>query len=136
MSYTLIHFSEKELACRHCGVEGCTDDLKRALDDYRDVVGRPVLVHDAFRCDQHNAAVSLVNKSQHPKGTAADVEVPGLTLQQMYDAAKRVPAFNRGGIGVYSPAGRAFVHLDTREIRARWAFVGNQEEPITALVQE
>lgn len=131
MSYNLIHFTEHELACKHCGLEGCTDELKAALDEFREAVGLPVIVHDAFRCDQHNAAVSLVNKSQHPKGTAADVSVPGLTLQQMYDAAKRVPVFANGGIGVYA---QEFIHVDVRDGIARWGFIGNKEVSASALV--
>jgi uncharacterized protein YcbK (DUF882 family) len=132
-SYISIYFSEHELACKHCGKFGCTDELKAALDDLRKTVRLPVLVHDAYRCDEHNAAVSLVNKSQHPAGTAADISIPGLTLQEMFDAAKRIPAFYYGGIGVYD---KNFIHVDVRKDAkpARWAFVGAKEEPISTLV--
>jgi uncharacterized protein YcbK (DUF882 family) len=134
VSYESVHFSDSELACKHCGQNGCTDALKRALDQLRDTVGKPVIVHDAFRCDQHNATVSLVAKSQHPQGTAADVSIPGLTLQEMYEAAKKVPAFFAGGIGVYESN---FIHVDVRENGpARWAFKGKQELPASALVAE
>jgi len=131
MAYQLRHFEERELACRHCGLQGCTDELKEALDDYRDRVKLPVVVNDAFRCTVHNAAVSLVAKSQHPEGTAADIHVPGLSLQEMYDAAKRIPAFQYGGIGVYD---KGFIHVDVRHGIARWAFVGNVERSASALV--
>lgn len=133
MSYIMVHYRESELACRHCGKSGCTDELKQSLDDYRKLVGRAVIVHDAFRCDEHNAAVSLVAKSQHPEGTAADISVPGLTLQEMYDAAKRIPAFQYGGIGVYD---KKFIHVDVRRNGlARWAFVGNKEVAASVLVK-
>lgn len=132
MSYTALHFTPRELACKHCGKEGCTDELKMALDEYSKIVGLPVLVHDAYRCDQHNALVSLVAKSQHPLGTAADIEVVGLSLQEMYDAALRVPAFAYGGIGVYD---KNFIHVDVRHGIARWAFVGNKECEISTLVR-
>lgn len=127
----MVHFAEQELACRHCGRSGCVDRLKQALDEYRDLVGRPVVIHDAYRCDQHNAAVSVVAKSQHPQGTAADISVPGLTLQEMYDAARCVSAFSEGGIGVYD---LNFIHVDVRSGSARWAFVGSKEEAVSALV--
>jgi zinc D-Ala-D-Ala carboxypeptidase len=127
-AYQLRHFTEFELACRHCGRQGCTEELKQALDDYRDVVKLPVIVNDAYRCEEHNAAVSLVSKSQHPEGTAADIRVPGLTLQEMYDAALKIPAFKYGGIGVYD---KNFIHVDVRHTGlARWAFVGNKEMSI------
>jgi uncharacterized protein YcbK (DUF882 family) len=132
MSYEARHFSESELACHHCGQSGCTDELKRSLDELRDYVERPVIVHDAYRCDQHNAAVSLVSKSQHPLGTAADIEIPGLGLQQMYDAALKVDAFKYGGIGVYD---KNFIHVDVRKGIARWSFIGNKEGLLSALVR-
>lgn len=131
MSYQLIHFTERELACKHCGLTGCTDELKAALDLLRDIIGQPVYVNDAYRCLDHNAAVSLVAKSQHPAGTAADVHVPGLTLQQMYDAAKQVDAFMNGGIGVYQGN---FIHVDVRKGPARWGFIGNREVAASELV--
>lgn len=135
MSYVLIYYSEAELACKcGCGQRGCTDELKQALDDYRKLVSLPVVVNDAFRCKNHNSAVSLVAKSQHPAGTAADIRVPGMNLQELYEAAKHIPAFDYGGIGCYD---RGFIHVDVRGTgRARWAFVGNNELPISALVKE
>jgi zinc D-Ala-D-Ala carboxypeptidase len=130
----MTHFSERELACKHCGLTGCTDALKIALDQLRDIVNRPVIVHDAFRCSVHNASVSLVAKSQHPAGTAADWDIPGLSLQEMYESAKKVPAFFAGGIGVYEGN---FVHTDVRPNGpARWAFVGNKEVAASVLVME
>ena len=129
--YQCKYFSERELACRHCGQSGCSDELKKALDEYREVVGMPVEVHDAYRCTAHNATVSLVKKSEHPLGAAADIRVPGLTLQEMYDAAKKVPAFFYGGIGVYDAQ---FIHVDIRDRQARWAFVAGKEQPALVLV--
>ena len=132
MSYQAKHFSDKELACKHCGENLCTDELKEALDQYREIVGKPVIVHDAYRCYVHNAGVSLVNKSQHPMGMAADIEVPGLTLQEMYDAALKVDAFKYGGIGVYD---KNFIHVDVRRGIARWSFVGTKEGSLDLLVK-
>lgn len=130
----MIHFAENELACKHCGLSGCTDGLKIALDQLREIVNRPVIVHDAFRCSEHNATVSLVAKSQHPAGTAADVSMPGMTLQEMYEAAKKVQPFFAGGIGVYESN---FIHVDVRENGpARWAFVGKKEVSASVLVKE
>jgi uncharacterized protein YcbK (DUF882 family) len=131
--YQAKHFTEQELACKHCGRSGCSDALKMALEELRELVNQPVIVHDAYRCEEHNAAVSLVAKSQHPEGTAADISIPGLTLQQMYDAAKQVPSFLRGGIGVYA---QKFIHVDVRTLPARWSFSGIHEGPISALVTE
>ena len=120
MSYISLYFTDKELACKDCGVDGVTDELKQALDDYRKAVGAPVIVDDAYRCPQHNKEVGGVSGSQHLFGKAADIHVPGLTLQQMYDAAKQIPAFFNGGIGCYDGN---FIHVDVRGVSARWARV-------------
>lgn len=134
MGYTMVHFSEYELACKHCGQSGCTDALKMALDRLREIVNRQVIVHDAYRCTAHNATVSLVAKSQHPAGAAADVSIAGMNLQEMYEAAKKVQAFLAGGIGVYESN---FIHVDVRENgSARWAFVGSKEVAAWVLVKE
>lgn len=132
LAYQSKHFSDREFACKHCGQNLCTDELKQALDELREAVGLPVIVHDAYRCDVHNASVSLVSKSEHPRGMAADIEIPGLSLQQMYNAALQVDAFKYGGIGVYD---KNFIHVDVRRGIARWSFIGNKEGSLDLLVR-
>lgn len=114
------HFSERELACKHCGQAGSIDELRQALDDLRELAGVPIVVDDAFRCEAHNVAVGGVPHSEHPKGEAADIRIEGKTLQEMYDLAQRIPAFANGGIGVYDGN---FIHVDVRARKARWARV-------------
>jgi hypothetical protein len=43
---------------------------------------------------------------------AADIHMPGLTLQQMYEAALEIPQFAGGGIGAYDGD---FLHVDVRD---------------------
>jgi uncharacterized protein YcbK (DUF882 family) len=123
VSYISLYFADKELACKDCGVDGVTDELKQALDDYRKAVGVPVIIDDAYRCPLHNKEVGGVSGSQHLFGKAADIHAVGKTLQQMYDAAKTVPAFFNGGIGVYDGN---FIHVDVRGVTARWARVNGK----------
>lgn len=112
------HFSTRELACPHCGEAKVTPTLVEALEKLRSQGPEPIIIHDGYRCAQHNASVGGVKDSQHELGTAADLDIPGLTLQQMYDRAKQVPEFAGGGIGVYDGN---FIHVDVRSGKARWA---------------
>jgi len=59
-----------------------------------------------------------VQHSEHLLGMAADVAIPGASLQRMYELALEGPQFAEGGIGVYDTN---FLHVDVRERRARWA---------------
>ena len=61
-----------------------------------------------------------VQHSEHLLGMAADIAIPGASLQRMYELALEVPQFAEGGIGVYDTN---FLHVDVRERRARWARV-------------
>jgi zinc D-Ala-D-Ala carboxypeptidase len=127
------HFSKAELACHCCGTLKIEAALIDALELFRSLAGRPVVVHDAYRCPEHNEKVGGVNDSEHTRGMAADVSIPGLTLQQMFELALRVPAFLNGGIGVYDGA---FLHLDVRPHSARWARVHGRYVAIGQLVTD
>jgi hypothetical protein len=67
------------------------------------------------------------------RGTAADIEIPGLSLQKMYEYALEVPEFAEGGIGVYDSN---FLPVDVRQRAARWARVRGQYVGIQHLVKE
>lgn len=114
------HFSRAELACPDCGACDLDPRLVPALERLRAAAAMPVLVDSGYRCARHNAAVGGRGDSQHQLGRAADVRIPPLGLQAMYDLANGVPDFARGGIGVYDDG---FIHIDVRDWRARWARV-------------
>lgn len=127
------HFSKSEMACRCCGDLQIEDQLLTALEALRALAGAPVIVHDAYRCPKHNEEVGGVSDSEHTRGLAADVRIPGLSLQQMYDLAVQVPEFANGGIGAYDGG---FLHVDVRGHRSRWARVRGQYVGIQHLIQE
>lgn len=127
------HFDRREMACRHCGLCVLHPALVPALEQLRAQGEEPVIVHDACRCQVHNAAVGGVKNSEHPRGEAADVGIPGLTLQEMYDRAKLVPAFAQGGIGVYDTV-IPMIHVDVRTQQARWSRVKGEYKGISELV--
>ena len=117
------HFSKAEMACRCCGELRIESGLLDALEQLRTLAGKEIVVHDGYRCPAHNQEVGGVTDSEHTLGMAADVAIPSLSLQEMYELALRVPTFLKGGIGVYDGG---FVHVDIRTHQARWARVRGQ----------
>lgn len=127
------HFSKTEFACRCCGDLRLEKRLIDGLEALRRLAGKPIVVHDGYRCPEHNQDVGGVTDSEHTRGMAADVEIRGLTLQQMYELALQVPGFADGGIGVYDGG---FLHVDVRPHSSRWARVRGQYVGIQHLVRE
>ena len=125
------HFSKSELACRCCGQLKIESSLVDALEHLRALAGKPIVVHDGYRCHEHNQQVGGVHDSEHTRGMAADISISGLSLQQMYELALQVPAFLGGGIGVYDGS---FLHVDVRTHQARWARVHGEYVAIEKLV--
>ena len=127
------HFSRSELQCRCCGRLQIDSRLLDGLEKLRALAGVPVMIHAGYRCPRHNQEVGGVPHSEHTLGLAADIALPGLSLQRMYELALQVPQFAQGGIGVYDGG---FLHVDVREHRARWARVSGQYVGMGALVRE
>lgn len=110
------HFSDQELACPCCGVNLCTGPLVNALEALRAEVGLPITVNSGYRCGPHNQAVGGEPNSYHVRGMAADVKVKGIAPTELYEIARRIPAF--GGFGV----AKTFLHVDVRTQKARWCY--------------
>jgi uncharacterized protein YcbK (DUF882 family) len=111
--------NEFDCKCNQCTETLIDLELVKLLQDLRDRAGRPVQLNCGFRCPAHNKAVGGVSNSQHVLGIAADIEIVGLTPNQVADIAD--PMFN--GMGRYS----TFTHVDNRDlgqkgVKARWDF--------------
>lgn len=127
------HFSRKEFECRCGGRLVLDDNLLDGLEALRKLAGVPVVVSAGYRCRQHNQEVGGVPNSEHTRGLAADIRLPGLSLQRMYELALEVPQFSRGGIGAYDGD---FLHVDVRDHRARCARVHGKYAGIEQLLRE
>lgn len=127
------HFSRKELQCRCCGRLQIDSRLLDGLEMLRGLAGVAIIVHAGYRCPKHNQEVGGVPRSEHVQGLAADIELPGVSLQRAYELALDVPEFAQGGIGVYDGG---FLHVDVREHNARWARVAGRYVGIAELVRE
>lgn len=130
--------SEFQCKCGECAFGRHPDDVNLLVVDgvqkMRNYLGVPIyIVHrlpdvgsrggDRFytagsgcRCQAHNRRVGGSNRSRHLKGAAADCWGP--PVEDLYQAALRVPQFLNGGIGRYDRG--QFVHVDVRGYTARW----------------
>lgn len=83
---------------------------------FRDKVGIPYTPNSAYRTPEHNKRVGGSPKSQHLSGKAIDIPLlKGYTIEEMAGIAEEL-GFT--GIGLY----QNFIHVDTREEKARWDF--------------
>jgi zinc D-Ala-D-Ala carboxypeptidase len=58
--------------------------LAAFLEQVKEVLGgKPIMVNSAFRCAEVNKAVGSSDKSQHRRGCAADIRVPGMTPDEV-----------------------------------------------------
>jgi len=133
MGKSSLHFTDAELRCRGtncssdgthgCGVNGCQQGLVDALEAFRALVNRPVVIDSAYRCARHNAQAGGAGKSEHVEGLAADVRVQGMTAAELETVACRIPAIR--GIGRADHQG--YVHIDVRPVPtvARWCYLPN-----------
>ena len=76
------HFDSSEFRCK-CGCgQGdwlMAPELIQALEELRELIGKPIIVNSAYRCPRHNAQVGGVDNSYHTQGMAADIAVSGMT---------------------------------------------------------
>lgn len=89
------------------------------LQSLRDSLGVPVNVISGYRSPEYNVAIRGAKKSQHMRGAASDLKVPGMEPVQVYEEILRLidsGEMEEGGLGLY----QTFVHYDVRGSKARW----------------
>ncbi len=109
------HFNEDEFRCKDGTLKGPDPKLITKLEALRGLVDKPVHVSSGYRSPAYNKKVGGAPKSQHLLGTAADIRVDGMSVNQLADICETL---GFGGIGRYPKKG--FVHVDTRKGKARW----------------
>lgn len=116
------NFKSTEFDCHGFGCCNSTDislQLVDVLQEVRDHFKKSVTVNSGFRCKVHNKAVGGASKSNHLKGSAADIVVSGVEPKEV---AKFLESIGVLGIGLY-PWG---CHVDTRTKKAFW--YGDKQE--------
>lgn len=116
------HFHSDEFICKGnakgiCNCKGEEVDMDPSLISLleltRNHFNAAVTVTSGYRCKIYNRTVGSTDASQHPKKTAADIQVAGVTPARVQKFLKDIT----GGLGSYS----TFTHLDTRPKKARWS---------------
>lgn len=116
-------FTVREFRCRD-GSDAIMIDqtLVVLLQAIREHFGKAVVITSGYRTATHNAAVGGAKSSQHLLGRAADIQVQGVSVEDVAAYAESLmPAW--GGVGRYPiKPGRAkgWVHVDTRPNKSRW----------------
>ncbi|HEY0918389.1 DUF882 domain-containing protein [Devosia sp.] len=88
---------------------------------YRDVdASQPIHIVSSYRSPATNAALrkkssGVAENSQHMRGKAMDIFIPGVNLTRLRETAMR---YQVGGVGYYPTSGSPFVHVDTGSVRA------------------
>jgi hypothetical protein len=103
------NFAYREFKSRGNGWIKVSRDLARALEEYRELVGKPVVVRSAYRDPKHNSNVGGVPNSQHLFGNSIDLAQPEIG----YAKVKALGVFS--GIGIIRASGIA-LHLDVRHV--------------------
>ncbi|MCR9066508.1 MAG: D-Ala-D-Ala carboxypeptidase family metallohydrolase [Cytophagales bacterium] len=62
--------------------------VTNVLQPLRDYLGKPIVVTSGYRCPRVNSAVGGARTSQHIKGQAADIKVPGMSTLDVCKAVK------------------------------------------------
>ena len=116
-------FKVREFRCRD-GSDAIMIDqtLVVLLQAIREHFNKPITITSGYRTAAHNTAVGGAKSSQHLLGRAADIQVAGVSVEDVAAYAESLlPGW--GGVGRYPvKAGRAkgWVHVDTRADKARW----------------
>jgi len=135
------HFGRHEFACGDgCGLCDPHPELVVGLEALRVLLGCPLGINSGCRCPAHNQAVGGAVDSRHMPddegfARAADVSTRDTTLRRLWYGALSIPAFRRGGVGLYLDSKGPRVHTDVRrEWPARWARLdGRKSTPAQVL---
>ena len=101
------NFTEKELACNHCGENKCQDGMVFLLQKLRDDVDFPIKISSGYRCPAWNKSVGGHPNSSHMEGLAIDISCSG-----------------ERALIIISQNKNSFVHLDLKKTPTRriWSY--------------
>lgn len=111
-NFTLGEFLTKEDAIPPPEVVENLRCLANRLQAVRDFFGKPIRITSGYRSAAHNQQVGGASGSYHTRGMAADIDVAGMTPQEVQSALSRWS----GGLGRYP----THTHVDIRSYNARW----------------
>lgn len=108
------YFSEKELACQHCGGYVFDEDFLALLNRIRNDCGFPLPVSSGYRCIHHPIEVAKDEPGAHATGKAVDLQVSGWKAHRLLEVAL-AHGVKRVGINQSGPHSKRFIHLDAAD---------------------
>lgn len=110
------YFVRGEFACKcGCGFDTVDAELLRQLDRLRHHFDSPTVITSGCRCRGYNKLVGGASGSKHLEGKAADLQVSGVSPEEVYNYLdSKFPGMY--GLGLY----KTWVHFDVRSQPARW----------------
>lgn len=106
------NFTEEEFRCKHCLKNGVKPDFLEAFQLFRDLVGKPFIVHSGYRCKDHPVEKTKAGPGRHAEGIAADFHVENLDLKAVFDLIlAKMPVFKGIGVAIH----QNYLHVDTRK---------------------
>jgi len=94
-------------------------ELARNLQVLRDAINKPITITSGYRSPKYNEKIGGAKDSQHMKGTAADIQVKGMTPKEVAKVIEGLilsGKMKQGGLGIYPN----WIHYDHRGTKARW----------------
>ena len=98
------------------GGEKMDEKLIKAIDYVRQQIEQPLYINSGYRTERHNAEVGGVPNSQHRLGKACDVRIHSQEMGDSIEYWFKDFVGEDCGIGRYD----TFIHIDTRDKKARW----------------
>ena len=92
-----------------CGYIGADIELIDILEKVRKKFSKPVIVHCASRCPDHNESVGSKPTSKHIRGIAADFHIDDVCNDVIYAYLESIMN-NWGSLGIYDWG----IHVDVR----------------------
>jgi uncharacterized protein YcbK (DUF882 family) len=106
------NFSESELSCKHCKQSKFSPEFLDKLQRLRGVMNAPLKISSAYRCPEHNQAVSSTGPDgPHTTGRAVDIKTYGAEAQKIIFVALNL-GFTGIGVNQKGPVEKRFIHLD------------------------
>ena len=98
-------------------LDNLTKLANEVLQVIRDYYGKAVVVSSGYRCLELNAAVGGSKTSDHSKGMAADIQIPGIKAEELFNTIKENKSMFNGCLHkciLEKVGGKEWVHIAYR----------------------